>query len=414
MPHWPMPLKISQTRVNLEHMAFLMKQLGDPHLKLPSIIHIAGTNGKGSSAAYLSAIFANSGYRVHVYTSPHLREFNERIVLSGCPIFDDYLTEILEKIRYVTNDNELNYSFFELTTAAAFVAFSEVPADILIIETGLGGRLDPTNIILKPIATMITPISYDHMEYLGPTLPIIASEKAGIIKHKVPCIISAQTPEVFEMLLSKCEEMQASSIAFGYDYMISKEKKEFVVESSGFYEKFPFPKLLGDHQILNAGAVIAGILSGCFKDFKLSTDNIKAGLKNVVWPARLEKIKCLGIDVIIDGAHNSGGAQVLSLWMKDNVKKPISLILGMTKNRDAKLFSSYFKDIVDDIYCVRVMSEPSSYTAEKLASLIEPNSISTIICTNLEEAIIKAFDKGNSIIITGSLFLAADAMNIRQ
>jgi dihydrofolate synthase/folylpolyglutamate synthase len=247
------------------------------------------------------------------------------------------------------------------------------------------------------------------MEYLGPTLPIIAAEKAGIIKPKAPCIISAQTKEVFEILLSKCDEIGVESIAYGYDYMISKEKDEFLIEGKNFHEKFPFPKLLGDHQILNASAVIAGILSNVFRGFKISTDNIKAGLLNVEWPARLQKTKCLGKEVIIDGAHNTGGAQILSLWMKDNLSKSTALILGMTKNRDVAAFSSYFKDIVDVIYCVKVMSEPSSYSAEKLASFIE---IKTVICDNLEEAIMKASSSHENVVIAGSLFLASDSMKL--
>jgi dihydrofolate synthase/folylpolyglutamate synthase len=409
MPHWPALLKTHHNRVDLEKMRILMRELGNPHLKLPQIIHIAGTNGKGSTCAYLKAIFENAGYRVHVYTSPHLLQFNERIVLNGTPIFDDYLFEICERVRNIVEKHNLIHSFFEATTAAAFIAFSEVPADILIMETGLGGRLDATNIIENPLATIITPISYDHMEYLGPTLPIIAAEKAGIIKPKAPCIISAQTKEVFEILLSKCDEIGVESIAYGYDYMISKEKDEFLIEGKNFHEKFPFPKLLGDHQILNASAVIAGILSNVFRGFKISTDNIKAGLLNVEWPARLQKTKCLGKEVIIDGAHNTGGAQILSLWMKDNLSKSTALILGMTKNRDVAAFSSYFKDIVDVIYCVKVMSEPSSYSAEKLASFIE---IKTVICDNLEEAIMKASSSHENVVIAGSLFLASDSMKL--
>jgi dihydrofolate synthase/folylpolyglutamate synthase len=237
MPHWPALLKTHHNRVDLEKMRILMRELGNPHLKLPQIIHIAGTNGKGSTCAYLKAIFENAGYRVHVYTSPHLLQFNERIVLNGTPIFDDYLFEICERVRNIVEKHNLIHSFFEATTAAAFIAFSEVPADILIMETGLGGRLDATNIIENPLATIITPISYDHMEYLGPTLPIIAAEKAGIIKPKAPCIISAQTKEVFDILLNKCNEMGVESIAYGYDYMISKEKDEFLIEGKNFHER---------------------------------------------------------------------------------------------------------------------------------------------------------------------------------
>ncbi|MES2214911.1 MAG: Mur ligase family protein, partial [Pseudomonadota bacterium] len=229
MPHWPVPLW-RKTQYDLVNISRLLEALGSPHHKLPPVIHVAGTNGKGSVVAYLSAIFKEAGYRVHSYTSPHLIDFNERIVLDSEKISDDYLWDICEGTRLAADKNQIDVRFFEGVTVAAMLAFSEVPADILILETGMGGRLDATNIVPRPVLTIITEISYDHMEYLGPTLPIIAGEKAGIIKPGIPCVISKQQDEVYEQLCIKCEAMRAGITAYEYDFGIKKESDGFYVE----------------------------------------------------------------------------------------------------------------------------------------------------------------------------------------
>ncbi|MBP7189774.1 MAG: bifunctional folylpolyglutamate synthase/dihydrofolate synthase, partial [Rickettsiaceae bacterium] len=187
MPHWPTaPLKPSES--GLENVIKLLNALANPHLNLPPTIHIAGTNGKGSTAAYFRAIFESAGYKVHCYTSPHLIDFNERIVLASDMISNDYLFDICERTRIKAEELSIQPKIFEGTTVAAFLAFAEVKADVLILETGMGGRLDPTNVVPAPALTVLTPVSFDHMEYLGPTLPIIAAEKGGIIRPGVPCV----------------------------------------------------------------------------------------------------------------------------------------------------------------------------------------------------------------------------------
>ena len=437
MPHWPIPHKITPTRVDLAPMLALMERLGNPHLKLPPVIHVAGTNGKGSSVAYLRAIFEAAGYKVHSYTSPHLLEFNERIVLAGEKIFDNQLFEMLERVRFVVaerhpgldpgshevpdilqakfqnDDTLLDPTFFEATTAAAFLAFSEMPADILLLETGLGGRLDATNIVPNPLLTILTPISYDHMPMLGPTLPIIAAEKACIIKRGIPCVISAQIEEVMDVFLSKCEEMGAEAIAYGYDF--AQEKNGDSMEVSSLHHgsnHYPIPSLPGDHQILNATTIVAAcdLLKA---HFNITYEHICTGLRKVEWPGRLQKVKWNGKSqhIWLDGAHNTGAAQVLAIWMRENLKPPISMILGITKNRDALAFASFFKGIVERIYCVRVYSEPSSYSAEKLAELVGPSGIEAVACDDLEEAINEALSKGEAV-VTGSLFLVADVLKL--
>ena len=415
MPHWPIKFERFPHRIDLSPMQKLLEFLGDPHLQLPPIIHIAGTNGKGSTAATLKSIFNNAGYKAHLYTSPHIREFNERIVISDERISDQYLFALLERIREISERNSLDNSFFEITTALAFLAFAENPADITIIETGLGGRLDPTNIIKNPLATFITPISIEHAEHLGPNIEIIAREKAGIIKPNSTCIISAQTNEAFDVLLNKCDEQNANSIVFSYEYMIEKKDDHFIIEGRDFEtEKFPFPNLLGDHQILNSSTIIAAILSKTFTGYEISKENIIDAIQNIDWPARLETVNYKGKKIILDGAHNESGAKILALWVKDNLKKgKISLILGMTNNRDAVSFVSKFKNIIDNIFTLQVRSEASSYMAEKLAQILHPTGINIVPCNDLDEAISKASENSDHIIVTGSLFLAADLYKLK-
>lgn len=403
MPHWPIP-SWGANKYDLETVAKLLAALGGPHLRLPPVIHIAGTNGKGSVQAYLRAVFERAGLKVHSYTSPHLVRFNERIVLASEQITDGYLFEICERARIASEENNIQSRFFEGVTAAAFLAFAEVPADVLILETGMGGRLDATNIVPRPVLTIITPISLDHMEYLGPDVRIIAGEKAGIIKPGVPCVISCQLPEVYEVLFSRCEQMRAPITAFSYDFGVEKTDDGFKILGAGCDDiTFSQPNLPGDHQIINAATAIVSIKQ--LGVFEVSEESIKAGITSAVWPGRIEKI---GDRIWIDGAHNQGGAIALSLWMSENLKGPISLILGMTKNRDVEAFLKAFKGIVDHIFCVRVQSEPSSYSAEKLVQLALSSAIETTICESLAEAIKVAKRRGGDVVVTGSLFLVGD------
>jgi dihydrofolate synthase/folylpolyglutamate synthase len=418
MPHWPIPPWQKITKYDLSRVTAILKVLDDPHLKLPPVIHIAGTNGKGSSAAMLKSIFEQAGYKAHVYTSPHLIEFNERIVLQGEKISDEYLYEICERTRMACDKIGLDPSFFEGTTAAAFLAFAETPADIVILETGLGGRLDATNVVPSPIATLIAPISFDHMEYLGSDLKTIAGEKAGIIKRGVPCVISAQVEEVYQVFFVICNKIEAPAFCYEYDFGVKKTEQGFLYLSQNLSAEFSNPSLKGDHQIINAASVIA-LISLINDRFKINNEAINRGLQKASWPGRIELVVSSkakdsvsdNIRIWLDGAHNSGGAQVLSDWIREElVDEDVYLILGMTKNRNVEQFSSYFQKLIKKGFGVRVLSEPSSYSAEEVASragqLFEP-------ADSMEDAIreiSKIVDpsKRSNIIICGSLFLIAD------
>lgn len=424
MPHWPVPLwHIPQA--GLQNILSLLESMGSPHLSLPPVIHIAGTNGKGSSSAYLRSIFENAGYKAHVYTSPHLLEFNERIILKSEQISDAYLFDICERTRIAATKSNIELRFFEGVTAAAFLGFTEIPADILILETGMGGRLDCTNIVPNPILTVITDISYDHMEYLGPKIDIIASEKSGIIKQSVPCAISNQTDEVFDVIFNKCDELNSQSIAFGYDFGINKAGNGFNILGIGCDDfTFDIPSLKGNHQIMNAATIIAGLasLNKQNKDryllnndqFKISLDVVNQALKNTKWPGRIQKINTTKYknDIWVDGAHNSGGAIALSDWAKENLPRSFSIILGMTKNRNVYDFLTPFKNLAGTVLCVQVQSEPSSYTADKLTELASTTGMNVIASDSIESALKEAEKLKLPTLLTGSLFLVSDIFKL--
>jgi dihydrofolate synthase/folylpolyglutamate synthase len=419
IPHWPtIPIWQIPRKPDLSTSIKLLDALDNPHKKLPPTIHIAGTNGKGSTVSMLKSIFMQSGYKVHSYTSPHLINFNERIKLADCSISDDHLYSILERVKAAADKLNLEPSFFEGTTAAAFLAFSESNADILLLETGMGGRLDCTNVIDNPLLTIITPISYDHMEFLGNDLLQIASEKAGIIKHNTPCVIGAQTSAVYKLLLDKCNKMQASSFCYEYDYGVQKTERGFRYISKKHNLDFPPPNLEGEHQILNATSVIAATMLINDK-FRITTHQLTQGLVSTSWPGRLqliekEKTNALAgnnIKIYLDGAHNNAGALCLSNWAS-NLKGKVYIILGMTRNRDVESFCTFFKDIVYQGAAVTVESEPSSYSASIVAKKASKTGIPFIEANSLQEAIkdisINNNEEPATIIITGSLFLIAD------
>ncbi len=429
IPKWPL-IRFWQPgrKTSLEQTLKVLDKLGNPQDKLPPIIHVAGTNGKGSSVAMLRSIYMQAAYKVDSYTSPHLIEFNERINLNGQAITDYHLNDVLLEAKQACDALGYEPGFFEGTTIAAFLAFSRSDADILILETGLGGRLDCTNVVKKPLATLITPISYDHMEYLGNDILKIATEKAGIIKNNVPCIIGKQTDEVAEFLIDKCANKSAPSFCYEYDFGIEKMENGFIYKSRDNELTLPQPSLPGDHQLLNAAAVIA-TTSLTHKDFKINKQHIIDGLKDIYWPGRLQKIqqdateKLLGneFEIYLDGAHNESGAISLSAWLAQNKQDyHIYMILGMTRNRNAKAFCSHFSGVIKQGYAVNVQSEPSSYNANALQALASSESgINFKAADDIQTALqqIKsgsASNKKKLVIVTGSLFLISDFLIMKE
>lgn len=414
LPHWPKPTM--SPKGDLISFLNLLDKLGNPQHKLANVIHIAGTNGKGSSVAILSSIIREAGYSVDCYTSPHLLECNERISLDGNYVSDELLFITLETVRKAAESLNMEVGLFQALTAAAFIIFSQRNSDYIILETGLGGAFDPTNAIAKPLLSLITTISYDHQAVLGESIEQIARAKAGIIKQETPCIISAQMDEVYPILFEMCDIQQSPSMAYEYDYIVENGTNAYCFKNKENEITYNLPNMPGSHQAINSSACLAAICylrehSRCI----ITNEHIKTGLEQAQWKGRISKITAdnshsLPNDKIfwLDGAHNLSGAQALSDWAKYDLQKPIIIILAMTKKRDVKKFLQPFADITKHVYTVNVKSEADSYPAETTAALMD-NMITNTACDDLHEVLAHiAKDKTENIVVTGSLFLVAD------
>ncbi|MDA0939093.1 MAG: bifunctional folylpolyglutamate synthase/dihydrofolate synthase [Proteobacteria bacterium] len=423
MPHWPIPRYDKNINLGLDRIKELLNKLGNPHLKIPPVIHVAGTNGKGSTIAFLTSILQSAGYKIHRYTSPHLVRFNERIIISDTEITDNELYAIIEEVRYAAKDMDL--TFFEGTTAAAFLAFSKKSADISLIEVGLGGRLDATNVIKNPILSIITPVSMDHMDYLGNNLSSIASEKAGIIKQKTPCVISWQYKESQEILLKICKKMNAETFVFGEHWNIEKTNQKdnsfLIFQNENKNIKLPKPSLRGVYQILNAGTAIAASVV-LQRSYDITNHDLARGISSAIWPARFEKInKGLLFDILpsnisffMDGAHNIAGAEMLAASIKEISSKNdlIYIINGRTEKRDIESFLQYFKGLAEMIIAIPIESEPLSEKAKNIHQTAQNMGFRADIANNIKDAVMKCILDARSraaiIIACGSLYIAGD------
>lgn len=405
--------------LSLDRMARLLSLLGNPHKRLPPVIHVAGTNGKGSLVVYLHHILEAAGYRVHRYTSPHLVHFNERILLQGKPIENAAIEKLFRHISPTLQQQQA--TFFEAVTAAAFVAFSEKPADVLLLETGLGGRLDATNVVEKPVATAITPISMDHTEYLGDTLAKITSEKVGIIKRGVPCVVGRQLPEVEKLIEEAAAKMDAPVFMLGRDWNI--ENHHYV---SGDANIPLNPALAGEHQYDNAATAVA-VLSK-LPQFKVSAEHIRAGLANAVWPARLQhltnhpyrKLLPPEMELYLDGGHNPQGGEVLGKWLAQQAKdKRIYLVCGMIKGKDIKQFLANLAPYAQMLCAVTIVNESNTQPASAIVQAASELGIAAQSSESVEKALqtiaahVKTNENQPSIAcICGSLYLAGRVLEV--
>ena len=419
MPHWPVPNLKNPIVLGLERMEALLERLGNPHLKVPPVVHIAGTNGKGSTLAFIKAIMEDAGYIVHRYTSPHLVNFNERISIAGSDISDDALHILLEEVR--SHCDGLEATFFEITTAAAFLAFSRTKADVLLLETGMGGRLDATNVVANPIQSIITPISYDHIEFLGDTIEKIAFEKAGIIKQGVDTIISWQESPAKGVLEQATLEKHASPYMCSTDWNFQVVDDSFIFQDSAHSIALPQPNLFGLHQILNAATAVASAIK-LRTHFKISDSNIRHGITHAIWPARLQNITNgvlasmlpSGYELWLDGAHNAHGAQMLCATIEHKWHdKPLYIINGRTGDRDIKGFLQYFKPFAKAVYGVRVQTEPKAEKAENIVNAALELCFDAHTASNIKDAISQILSESKSpcrILVCGSLYLAGDLL----
>ena len=412
--------------LSLGRIERLLAGLGHPERKLPPVIHVAGTNGKGSLIAFVRAIAEALGKRVHVYTSPHLVNFHERVVLAGphgaAPITEDRLVECLARAE-AANAGEL-ITLFEITTAAAFLAFAETPADLLLLETGLGGRLDATNVVEKPIATSITPISIDHVSFLGHTLTAIAGEKAGILKPGVPCIVGRQGAEALKVIEARAEEIGVPPHVFGRDFDVYEQHRRLIFQTASRLLDLPLPRLNGRHQIDNAGAAIA-TASVAFGD-ALTIQALEQGLTHAEWPARLERLGDgalyqyvgKGTEIWLDGGHNAAGGQAIAHALaefEERVPRAVHLIWGMMETKDAHAFIAPFKGLVERVYTVPIPEEANAFSAEALAEIAASEGFDGTPTSGVALALMQsraALGRPGRVLICGSLYLAGHVLKL--
>lgn len=418
-----MALHPKKIDLSLGRMHSILKRLGNPEKKLPPVIHVAGTNGKGSTIATLRAIAEAAGHRVHVYTSPHLVRFNERIRLAGKLISEDALSDLLERVETAAGDDPITY--FEVTTAAAFLAFAETPADLCLLEVGLGGRLDATNVVDKPAAVGITPVSLDHQQFLGETLPEIAAEKAGIIKPGAPLVVGSQKKVGLDVILDAAQRHGVKPRLIDQDWHVESK-----ADGTGIlYEDWcsvldlPLPPLAGAHQVKNAAMAIA--LAHAQTAVNIPDAAIRAGLGWVRWPARLQELRNTAFneilpnqsDLWLDGGHNPAAGEVIRTFLQgvDPVERSVIMILGMMGTKDAAGFLKPLTGLVDRVIAVPIAGEEGAAHPGDLAAAATDVGINGIVAKNVSsalEAIAEQAhpDKPPFVIIAGSLYLAGQVL----
>ncbi len=408
---------------NLERTFRLLHDLGDPHLKMPPAIHVAGTNGKGSTVAYLRAILTAAGQTTHVMTSPHLVRFNERLVIAGDEIETPALLAYLEEAERINNGAET--TSFELITAAGFLAFAHTEADISLIEVGMGGRFDATNVIPAPLASIITVISRDHVKFLGTTLDGIAREKAGIIKEKCPAIIGPQTAEglsagVMDVFTDIAAAHHAPLYRHGHEWSFDVLPDRFMLHAENNIYELPRPNLHGDHQIGNAATAAMALLTvlpSLKKPVPLAA--LEHGLTHANWPGRLQTITKGPLAAVlpsvwelwIDGGHNDTGGQVMAAqarkWrIADG--KPLHIILGMLGTKNPLEFVVPLAPFATSLTAITIPDQPLSLTADELEAAICGSNAYIVKADSVEHAVQQIVQKnpqGGRILITGSLYL---------
>lgn len=395
----------------------LLGDLGRPHEALPPVVHVAGTNGKGSVIAFLRAILEAAGLRVHTYTSPHLVRFNERIRVAGEIIGDADLTALLEECERINGDRPI--TFFEVTTAAAFLAFARTPADIALLETGLGGRLDATNTVKNPALTVITPISLDHQQYLGDTVELIAAEKAGILKPGVPCLTASQPRKAARVLSAKAAELGVPLRGEGTDWFVLPRGEGMLYSAGDRTRELPLPALPGKHQLFNAGLAVACAES--LSGLDLPDAAYAEGMRTASWPARLQQLTQgplagmlpEGWELWLDGGHNPAAGKILAEHCRRWRDKPLYLVMGMITGKDPIGFLKPLEGSIRRLRGVTIPNEASSLPAEKVVLAAQYHAIDAVPAASVAEAVRDFVEKDHGparILICGSLYLAGQVL----
>lgn len=386
----------------------LLAALGHPERRLPPVVHVAGTNGKGSTIAMIRAGLEATGARVHVYTSPHLARFHERIRIAGELVGEDRLIELIERCE-VANGSE-PITFFEITTAAAFLAFAETPADYVLLEVGLGGRLDATNVV-APRLCVITPVSIDHQQYLGETLGEIAGEKAGILKPGAPCVVGPQPAEAWDVIVDRAAAAGAPLIAEGQDWQVWEEHGRLAFQDMQGLLDLPRPVLIGAHQAANAGAALAALRA-------LGADEAacEAAMTRAEWPARLQRLRRgplveaagPGAEVWLDGGHNAAAGVALAEALTRLPPRPLHLVCGMLSTKDVGGFLRPLGARATSLEAVSIPGETATLPAEATAAAAREAGIAAETAPDLASAVARIAARAPEarILICGSLYLA--------
>ena len=403
--------------LSLDRVERLLADLGNPERRVPPVIHVAGTNGKGSTIAVLRAMLETAGKKVHVYTSPHLVHFRERIRLAGQLVSHKRLNQALEHCEHVNAGRPITY--FEITTAAAFQLFADEPADYLLLEVGLGGRFDATNVIDHPLGAIIAPLSIDHVEFLGHHLAEIAHEKAGILKRGAPAVISRQAEEGLAAIMAEAQKLGVGPFVCGVDFDGYAQNGRLIYQDSDGLLDLPPPKLAGPFQFDNAAVAIAAI-----RHFGLPVTeaDMAKGLAEIDWPARLMPIKTgalrgllpEGHELWLDGGHNDAGGGVLATAleeMRGRNPRPLVLIVGNYANKDAKGFISHFAGLADKVFTVRIPGERASWSARQLAELAVDAGLDARPARSVKSALQVAAEIADArVVICGGLYLAGSVL----
>jgi len=397
--------------LTLDRMHRLLAALGHPEQHLPPVIHIAGTNGKGSTQAMLRAGLEATGAKVHAYTSPHLARFHERIRLAGELISEPALTALLDEC--VAQNGPDSITFFEITTAAAFLAFARTPADWTLLEVGLGGRLDATN-VMTPRLSIITPVSIDHQQYLGETLPEIAFEKAGIIKRGVPVVVGPQSDEGLAVIERQAARMGAPLLAYGQHWHIAEEDGRLVFQDETGLLDLPLPNLPGPHQIQNAGAAIAAL-----RHLGFDATACEAAVTRATWPARMQRLRvgplvdlAPKVELWLDGGHNPAGGAAIAATLARMTQRPTHLICGMLNTKDVLGYMQPLARIATSLHAVSIPGEKNTLPAEVTRDAALAAGIHATTAPSVAAALadIAAKNPEARVLICGSLYLAGSVL----
>lgn len=398
--------------LTLDRVHRLLAALDHPERRLPPVVHVAGTNGKGSTVAMIRAGLEATGARCHVYTSPHLARFHERIRLAGTLITEAHLSEVLDRAMAANGPDPITY--FEITTCAALLAMAETPAEWTLLEVGLGGRLDATNVVDTPAVTVITPVDLDHQAFLGDTIAQIAGEKAGIMKPGVPCVVAPQHPDAIDVIDAKAARIGTRLFAHGQQWHVTTERGRLVYQDEDGLLDLPKPNLIGPHQILNAGTALAAL-----RVLKAPDQAFEPAVTRADWPARMQRLTtgrlarlAAPCELWLDGGHNPAAAAVIAATLRDRDARPVHLVCGMLNTKDIAGFMQHLATVATSLTAVSIPGEKNTIPAEETARIAAEAGIEAVVAAGVTDAITVLRDRqpGCRILICGSLYLAGHVL----